>query len=101
MSATVVKKYYDEEQTELEYEYFELNGEKHGEYKAYHQNGNLRISRNYVDGILHGQCIWYYENGKILDIYNYVNGSREGEYNSYDNTGKLEKHGFFKDNELI
>ena len=35
---------------ELKSECFEINGKKNGEYKRYHQNGQLNIICSYIDG---------------------------------------------------
>jgi antitoxin component YwqK of YwqJK toxin-antitoxin module len=39
--AKVVRTYFDEEQTILEEEYYEVDGKKNGEYREYHTNGQF------------------------------------------------------------
>jgi antitoxin component YwqK of YwqJK toxin-antitoxin module len=46
--AKVVRRYYDKEQTKLKEEYFEVNGKKEGEYKAYYKNGQFTFFNNFV-----------------------------------------------------
>ena len=44
---------------------FYLNGKRHGEYKEYHENGQLSVHTFYQNVKQHGEFKSYYENGKI------------------------------------
>lgn len=54
------------------------NGEYHGEYEWYYQNGQLGMHRFYHNGRYWGECKWYYDNGEVKEHYffyrsNYTN----------------------------
>ncbi len=51
---TIIRTYYDTIQSKVKEEYFQLNGKKEGEYKMYHQNGNLLKHCNYINGLSEG-----------------------------------------------
>ena len=59
----VVRTYYDQEQTKLKTEYFQLNGKINGIYKSYYKNGQLYSEVNYIDNKINGIYKEYYENG--------------------------------------
>jgi hypothetical protein len=63
----------------------------HGEYKAYYENGNIKMTQNYVDHNLSGDCIYYYENGNVELKYNYVDGKRQGESVGYYENGNIKE----------
>ena len=44
---SVIRKYYDDKETILKEEYFEINGIKEGEKKYYYENGKLLSVFNY------------------------------------------------------
>ena len=97
------------------------NGLKQGIRENFKKTGELFIKSNYKDGQLHGNYIVYYENGNILreveykndkkegiekvyysnktlsEIYNYKNGQLEGEFFEYHESGNLSKIGQYKD----
>ena len=75
--------------TKYEEYYEDENGNIHGEYKAYHDNGQLQQICNYVDDKRHGEYKSYHDNGQLLVICNYVNGRFHGEYKAYHGNGKL------------
>jgi antitoxin component YwqK of YwqJK toxin-antitoxin module len=83
----VIRTYYETE--ELREEYFQLNGNKEGEYKSYHKNCNLWIICNYVDDKRNGERKSYYDNGNLYEIYNYVNDKYNGEYKRYYENGNI------------
>ena len=43
---------------------FNENGEKHGPWERYHDNGNLWYKENYINGELHGLYERYSNSGK-------------------------------------
>ncbi len=51
-----------------------INNEREGEYKSYHENGQLEIICNYKNDKKEGGYKEYYENCKLREIHNYING---------------------------
>ena len=49
-------------------------GQKHGEYKSWRDNGQLRVHCFFVNGRFHGEFKWWYENDQIREHRFYVNG---------------------------
>ena len=50
------------------------DGEKHGLYRWYYPNGNLKVEGNYVKGVMEGEWKRYHENGELKSKKNYING---------------------------
>ena len=57
------KDYHDYQFKHLWEHSFRLNDKRHGEYKAYHYNGQLSVHTFYQYGKLHGEFIRYHKNG--------------------------------------
>ncbi len=87
--AKVVRTFYDKEQTKLDEEYYEINGNKEGEYKQYWDNGQLCIIFNYIDDKLNGKFKSYHTNGQLGIICNYIDGKINGEYKIYNMNGEF------------
>lgn len=79
------------QQVEIEYTYYEENGERvrHGYYRMYWSNGNLKADANYQDGRGHGPQKTYYENGKLQEEWGMKDGLEDGIHKYYDESGKL------------
>ena len=58
---------------------------KHGLYKHWYRNGQLRFEWNYKDGELHGFRSCWCEDGQLLYEYYYWKGERFESKNEYDN----------------
>ena len=84
----IIRTYYDN--GNIEEEYFQINGKKHGTYILYNHTGMDDIIRKieYVDGKKHGKYLEYQRNCKDIEyICYYNNGIKEGEAIFYhDNT---------------
>ena len=79
----------------------ESKGKKNGIVKTYHDNGKLKTSINYVDGVKDGQSYLYFEDGEtILLELPYVKGKREGVSKKYYENGKLYTETSYQNNEL-
>ena len=101
------------------------NGVMHGYAAAWHENGELMYTTNYIDGkengiqrqyytngqmiseseynnhVTHGfQKIWY-EDGTLKAENNFLNGEPHGSVKRYDAAGKLIKHGTFENGVLV
>ena len=74
MTADLVEEHYPNGQ--LKCQYSKLNGQLHGEYKSWHENGQKKT-----------HC--YYHNGKTH------------EYKRWDENGKIKTHKFYASDELI
>lgn len=81
--------------------YINENGNLHGQYKEYNDEGNMYLNRNYDNGKLHGEERTYYINGKLENICNYVDGKIHGEYKEYNENGILEIHRFYNMDERV
>lgn len=77
------------------------NGKLHGEERTYYINGKLENICNYVDGKIHGEYKEYHENDKLCNICNYVGGKIHGEYKEYNENGILETHRFYNMDEMV
>ena len=51
-----------------------VNGKREGKWLHYHENGQLRLKRNYKDGKLEGEWLHYHENGQLRSKSNYKDG---------------------------
>ena len=54
------------------------DGERHGVYEEFHQNGNLGLRMSFKDGIHYGVCEEFYKNGKLQIRDRYKNDQRHG-----------------------
>ena len=57
---------------------YSVNGELHGDYIEFYEDGNISYKITYENGIRHGKSISYLENGKIIGETNYIDGKKEG-----------------------
>jgi len=105
--------------------YYMLDDKMDGEYKSWHQNGNMSICCFYKKGVLHGDYTDWYQNGQLWEkrfyIDNKLNGQikvfyedgqqqytvyykddlREGEYKEWDEEGLLITHYIYENNEVV
>ena len=73
------------------------NGEKHGDWYAYHPGGRLiAVSNQYKKGKLHGISKQFDRKGKIIQSSSYKNGLLDGPMRFYNERGKMTKEFFFK-----
>lgn len=73
---------------------------KHGVYRRYDENGDLRESCNYVQGQLDGKRNIFFPDGTIEISETHREGSFHGAYVSYYRTGHKREEGMYKDNEM-
>ena len=66
-----------------------VNGVRHGDYKEYHVNGNIKVSVNYDSGKYHGPFLEFYSNGNIAFETYYNLGIQTGETKLYYENGQL------------
>ena len=70
-------------------------------FKIYHENGNLRVEGNYIDGKPEGLAKAYHENGNLKTEANFKDGKREGVVKTYHENGNLRSEENFKDGEPV
>jgi hypothetical protein len=64
------------------------NGQKHGKYIEYYENGNPSAVAMYRNGVLHGSYTSFYADGvAVWDKGNYVNGKKDGFWKEAKNSG--------------
>lgn len=61
------------------------NGIKHGDYKEYHSNGNLKLLILYMNNVKDGYYKEWYYNGNIKIKCNYKNNVKHGKYKEFWN----------------
>jgi len=75
-----------------------LNGlEDDGEYKEWHDNGQLWIHSFYKDGKRNGEYKMWYVNGQLYEHSFYKDGDLDGEHKMWHDNGQLFIHSFYKD----
>jgi len=74
---------------------------KEGEYKAWHENGNLYKHYFYKDGELDGECKMWHENGQLYKHYFYKDGELDGEIKQWFASGKFWSHTLYKKGKKI
>lgn len=68
-----------------------INGEKHGLWVAYFENGGVWSKNEFDHGIQHGTTLIFQKSGLTYYTGSYTNGERSGEWHFYDNTGEPSK----------
>jgi antitoxin component YwqK of YwqJK toxin-antitoxin module len=64
------------------------NGENHGKYTSYYENGQLWMDTTYKNSQIHGNYTVYRENGKLWMNATYQNGQKHGRYTGYYKNGQ-------------
>ena len=75
---------------------YNVNGELHGDYIEFYENGQVSYKITYENGLRQGKSITYLENGKIIEETNYIDGKKEKEHLFYDEKEKLIKTEIYK-----
>jgi antitoxin component YwqK of YwqJK toxin-antitoxin module len=66
-----------------------------GEYKDYHENGQLWVHSFYINGNRHGEYKSFYGNGRKFEHIFFQNGNIHGEYKAYHDNGIILRETFF------
>lgn len=78
---------------------YSVNGELHGDYIEFYEDGNISYKITYENGIRQGKSITYLENGKIIGETNYIDGKKEGK--SLETLkGMIQKKANYKNNKI-
>lgn len=83
------KEYFDDERIK-EIGFFDENGIKTGEWKTFHENGQLKEIGNYLDGTKIAEWKSYHENGQLKKHGNILDGLKIEKWKYYDENGKLQ-----------
>lgn len=79
-----------------------VNGKRHGLYKLYFDNGQLRVVTRYEYGNqLDGVVDSYDENGILIRTVEIKNGNLNGPFKEFYPSGMMKKEGEYKDDEII
>jgi antitoxin component YwqK of YwqJK toxin-antitoxin module len=70
-------------------------GQPHGIWVGYHDNGKLWFKGTFINDLRHGLWIWYYTTGKLSYKGNYMNGQRDGLAESYNQDGSIQEISFY------
>lgn len=66
-----------------------------GNCEEFYPSGQLKVSKNYLDGKLHGKLVSYYENGKIHEEKEFDMNFQLGERIIYTNKGEVKFHALY------
>jgi antitoxin component YwqK of YwqJK toxin-antitoxin module len=70
-------------------------GQQHGIWEIYYDNGKLLYKGTYINGLRHGLWIWYYTNGKLSYKGNYIQGKLDGLVEWYNLDGTINEITFY------
>jgi antitoxin component YwqK of YwqJK toxin-antitoxin module len=74
---------------------------RHGLFRAYWRNGNLKSEGHYADGSETGPWTDYHENGQMAASGEYVAGKEQGTWRFWDADGNEEQPAEYRDGEEI
>lgn len=90
------------ENGQLQEHYFVKFETKFGEYRRYHENGNLHIKCAFTnEGHYEGEFIKWYENGQIEQQCHFNNGYFDGKYISFYEDGRKFEKATFANDEIL
>ncbi len=96
----MVKEYY--ENGKIFREWGKCCGPKpEGLFKEYYGSGQLKESRNYLNGLLGGLYKEYYESGVLKGEWNFKDGKKEGIAREYFNNGQIKYIDTYKKDQRI
>ena len=67
---------------------YNVNGQWHGPYESWYQNGQLEEKSNHLNGKWHGPYEAWHENGQLWMKSDYVNGRLNGPYEEWCGNGQ-------------
>lgn len=73
------------------------NGLRSGKWKFYNEDGKINQSGSFRKGKPHGEWKWYYMDGTLRRQENYRNGREDGSSVEYDNSGQIVSKGEYID----
>jgi len=66
-----------------------LNDKPDGEYSIYYEDGKIKQTVTYKDGILNGPARTFFPSGQVEHEFSYLNGEVDGTYKTYSEEGTL------------
>lgn len=96
----VLKKVYNQK-GELEWEAQYNNGKLNGLYKEYIKGNILKLKVTFKDNVQHGEYVVYYDNGNVKTTSNFDNGIEKGEIKNYSPSGQLNSFLLKDDNSAV
>ncbi len=78
-----------------------LDGELHGVWVAWHENGARNTIGSYRHGERDGLWMRWWEDGALDDVSDWRNGKRHGVYRSYHPTGFLHSDGRYEEGDRV
>ena len=88
MNLRTIKDYHDNGKPFQEYTVDE-EGQKHGTYRNWYDNGQIFEQCEYVNGHYHGTRQRWHNNGQLWSQSEWVNGKRHGTYRDWHDNGQL------------
>ena len=89
LSLKEIKEYYDSGNLKTKGHIFPISKVRYGEWKTYHENGELAGSINIFEGKIMGLVKWYSENGELITTEVYSSDKRNGISKTYFGNGQL------------
>lgn len=80
--------------------FYNENNKKDGDWKWYYENGKLKETGTFKDGLLQGKNILYHNNGRLYIDAIAKDSKLEGEYKYYLPSGALAQKKYFKEGKL-
>ena len=78
---------------------YSVNGELHGDYIKFYEDGKISYKITYENGIRQGKSISYLESGKIIGETNYIDGKKEGKsFETFE--GMIQMKANYKNNKI-
>ena len=97
----ILKKYRSDNTINIKEEKEEMSLKKNGEYKEYHDNGQLSMHAFYKDDKKNGEYKKWYSNGQLSRHSFYKDDKKDGEYKTWYDNGQLYIHAFYKDDKKM
>ena len=83
----IIEDYHENGQLSIRSNY--IDGKRNGLIEEFYENGQLSNRSNYIDGKLNGLYEEFHENGQLSTRSNYTDGERDDLYESYDENGNV------------
>ena len=80
---------------------YNKQGQRHGYWEFYYENGRLMWKGNLVNGEREGYWEEYYSHGQLMSKGHWVNGNRDGYCEVYHRNGQLSWKGHWVNGECI
>ena len=70
-------------------------------YKAYYNNGNVRVEWSSLNGKVHGKTKHYFPSGELQYEGNFLHGNRDGKYIQYYKNSNVKSQMYYKEGQLV